>query len=89
MRIVNLSGLWWASDLLLNHRPLPPEPQKKKQEGDFAERLEREMNGQRIQSEGESGTDSLPWSLCEIQARERDCSFGFDHSGDSKGHGEP
>mgnify|MGYP006974416117 CR=1 FL=1 len=87
--MINLPGLWWSTDVLMNHKPLPPEPKKKRVEGDFKERLEREMNGQGIQSERESGTASLPWSLCEIQARERDCSFGSDHSGDSKGHGEP
>lgn len=87
--MINLSGLWWSTDVLMNHKPLPPQPKKKRVEGDFKERLEREMNGQGIQSEGEPGTASLPWSLCEVQAWERDRPFRFDHSGDREGHGEP
>ena len=81
-RIVNLSGLWWASDLLMNHKPLPPEPQKKKQEGDFAERLEREMNGQRIQSEGEPGRHFEYGGLCTVSEWQRGLADLSDSEGD-------
>jgi hypothetical protein len=46
-RIVNLSGLWWASDMLMSHKPLPPEKKPKKAESDFEERLQREIKNER------------------------------------------
>ena len=46
-RIVNLSGLWWSTDVLMNHKPLPPEEKPKKTDSDFEERLQREMKNER------------------------------------------
>ncbi len=46
-RIVNLSGLWWSTDVLMNHKPLPPEKKPKKAESDFEERLQREIKNER------------------------------------------
>ena len=80
--MINLSGLWWSTDVLMNHKPLPPEPKKKRVEGDFKERLEREMNGQRIQSEGRAGADSEPRSLCQISEREGSLADLPHHEGD-------
>ena len=46
-RIVNLSGLWWSTDVLMNHKPLPPEKKPKQTDSDFEQRLQREIEHER------------------------------------------